>query len=294
MSLRNLEIFAEVCQHMNMSRAAEKLYISQSSVSQAIAELEKQYQVKLFERLSRKLYLTDAGKELLFYANQMVHLIKQIDRKMQDMSSTELIRIGACTTIAFYLMNPLLDRFQEICPAVRATVEVGNSSQLEQKILNSQLDLAFVQDISNAKEMSRECALADHLVLVCHKDHPLADKEVSEEALDGLSFVAREPGSGTRRLLDHIFSQKGIVPEYAWVCNSIASMKDAVLHKRGICLLSQHLVHEELEQGQMAEIRVKGREFNRRFFLIRHKDKYKTREIEAFIELCRERETDYT
>ncbi|MCQ4637167.1 LysR family transcriptional regulator [Anaerovorax odorimutans] len=288
MSLRNLEIFAEVCKHMNMSRAAEHLYISQSSVSQAIGELEKQYQVRLFERLSKKLFLTDAGGQLLSYARQILYLTEQMEARMHDISGAEQLRIGACTTVGFYFMNPLLDKYQELCPQVRTMVEVGNSSQLEKKILDAQLDLAFVQDITHAKEVTRESSLADRLILICRSDHPLADKEIDEEKLDGQPFVAREAGSGTRRLLEEIFAKKGIAPQYAWICNSIASMKDAVIHGRGICLLSEHLVKQELQEGSLAQIQLKNREFKRHFFLICHKNKYKTEGMERFIRLCRQ------
>lgn len=292
MSLRNLEIFTAVCQHMNMSRAAEHLYISQSSVSQSIGELEKQYQVKLFERLSKRLYLTDAGKELLSYANQILYLADLMDEKMKGISSCEWLRIGACTTVGFFLMNPLLDQYQEICPAVRTTVEVGNSSQLEEKILNAQLDLAFVQDISHAKDVVRESALADQLVLVCSKDHPLAGKEVAAAELEGQAFVVREAGSGTRRLLEDILAKSSVTPRYSWICNSIASMKDAVLHGRGVSLLSVHLVNQELKSGQLGEIRIRNCELERHFYLIRHKNKFKTRGMADFITLCKENTTE--
>lgn len=288
MSLRNLEIFSEVCKHMNMSRAAEYLYISQSSVSQAIGELERQYQVKLFERLSKKLYLTDAGRELLTYVRQILYLTEQMEEKMHDISSSERLRVGACTTVGFYFMNPLLDRYKELCPHVRTMVEVGNSSQLERKILDSQLDLAFVQDITRAKEVTRESSLADRLILICRNDHPLAGQEVEAETLDGQPFVAREAGSGTRRLLEELLAAKGVAPEYAWICNSITSMKDAVMHGRGICLLSEYLVEEELKAGTLAQIRLCGRELKRHFYLICHKNKFKTNGMARFIELCRQ------
>lgn len=288
MSFRNLEIFAEVCKYMNMSRAAEHLYISQSSVSQAIGELEKQYQVKLFERLSKKLYLTGAGRELLTYVRQILYLNEQIEEKMSDLSGSERLRIGACTTVGFYFMNPLLDRYQALCPQVRTMVEVGNSSQLERKILDAQLDLAFVQDITRAKEVTRESALADRLILICRKDHPLAEKEVEPEALLGQPFVAREAGSGTRRLLEELLASNGAAPEYAWICNSITSMKDAVMHGRGICLLSEYLVEEELKNGELAQIRICGRELRRHFYLICHKNKFKTEGMNRFIDLCRQ------
>lgn len=288
MSLRSLEIFSEVCKHMNMSRAAEHLYISQSSVSQAIGELEKQYQVRLFERLSKKLYLTKAGEEMLSYVRQILYLTEQMEEKMKDISGGEQLRIGACTTVGFYFMNPLLDLYQEHCPQVQVTVEVGNSLQLEKKLLDSQLDMAFVQDIGHAKEVTRESALADRLVLICRSDHPLAGMEVEEEALYGQLFVAREEGSGTRRLLEEFFSARGVSPQYSWICNSIASMKDAVLHGRGICLLSEHLAEKELNEGSFSQIKIRDWEFRRHFYLICHKNKYKTDGLEQFITLCRQ------
>ncbi len=288
MSLRNLEIFSQVCQYMNMSRAAEYLHISQSSVSQAIAELEREYQVRLFERLSKKLYLTKEGKTLLFYAVQILQLTEQMDEHMKEEKSAEHIRIGACTTVGAYFMNPLVDQYQQACPQTMISVEVGNSSMLERKLLSSQLDLAFVQDIGEGKALAKECSLEDRLIFVCRCDHPLAGKTLAVSQLEGQHFVVREEGSGSRRLLDDLLLKNGVTAEYTWVCNNISSMKDAVLHGRGLCLLSEHLVQEELQKGELAQIHIKGKPLKRHFHLICHKNKFKTPGMEYFVKISRE------
>ena len=145
MTIRNLEIFCEVCRSMNMSKAAQALLISQSSVSQAVAALEKEYRVTLFERLNHSLYLTDAGKDLLFLSHQVLKTIEQLDRRMSDSAYETKLRLGVSTTLGNCLIHPLLAAYRQNFPEGRISVEMANTKTLEKKLLTAKMDIALAR-----------------------------------------------------------------------------------------------------------------------------------------------------
>ena len=288
MTFRDLEIFAEVCKQMNMSEAARKLFISQSSVSQSISALEKEYGVKLFERLSKKLYLTPQGETLLLYANQHLSDFEQINLQMKSAGNLSFIRVGASTTIGYHLIHSLVDKYEDLYPEVKVKVEIGNSSALEQKVLTSGLDLAIVQGTFLSKDLVYSPALDDELVLVCCPEHPLAGRTVSIQELAQEEFVGREQGSGTQKLLEDVFHAANKSLETRWICSNVDSIKQAVKKKKGIALLSNYLIQDELQREELSIIHLKDHKFYRKFHITTHKDKYKTNYLESFHHLCME------
>lgn len=287
MTIRYLEIFVEVCNQMSMSKAAQKLYISPSSISQAISELENEYNTKLFERLSKKLYLTSHGKELLFHAKQLLYDLEQMNLKMRNLSYQGIVRIGASTTIGYKLIYPILEKFQNLYPSVKVQVEIGNSSHIEQKILSYDLDIAIIQMDSPCCELTYIDFLDDKLMLVCHPENPLAGQTVRINQLCSEPIIAREHGSRTQKMIQDVFDESHITPNITWVCKSIDSIKEAVKHNKGIALLSQYVIQDELKNGKIAKVNLKESNFIRKFYISYHKNKHLTEYINSFITLCR-------
>ena len=297
MTFRDLEIFVEVCNQMSMSKAAQKLYISPSSISQAISELEKKYNTKLFERLSKKLYLTSHGNELLFHAKQLLYDLEQMNLKMRNLSYQGLIRIGVCTTIAYKLIYPILEEFQNLYPSVNIQVEIGNSYYIERKILSSDLDVAIIQMDSPCSQLTYVDFLDDILVFVCQSENPLAGQTIKIEKLSSEQIIAREHGSRTQKMLQDAFDKVHIIPNVEWICKSIDSVKEAIKHNKGIALLSQYVIQDELKNGEIAKINLKEYNFTRKFYISYHKNKHLTEYINSFIMLCnsiKERENPFS
>ena len=121
MTIRYLEIFVEVCKQMNMSKAAQSLMISQSSVSQAVAALEKEYGTILFERLNHSLYLTKAGEQMLYLSSQVLKSVSQMEKTMKLGNTVPTLNIGVCTTIGSCLLHPLLAAYRKRCGAVHVS-----------------------------------------------------------------------------------------------------------------------------------------------------------------------------
>lgn len=286
MTIRSLEIFVGVCRYMNMSKAAENMMISQSSVSQAISSLEKEYQVRLFERLNHSLYLTAAGKEMLYLATQVLKNIELLDTKMSDSSFQNTLNLGVCSTIGSCLIHPLLEYYKNLHQEASVIVEMNNSKNLEKKILSAKLDLAIVQRTKPSPYLEYLPVLEDELVVICWKEHPLAGHEVELQDLKDELFIRREKGSGTELLIQNAFSSFGIPIKTGWVCNSIATVKEAVLHKAGIAVLSKYLVPKNVEQNKLSFIKITNYDFTRQFDLIFHKDKIHDVCFQNFVNAC--------
>ena len=271
MTVRYLEIFTEVCRQMSMSKAARALMISQSSVSQAVKALEQEYGVLLFERLNHTLYLTPAGEKLLYLATQVLKSIDKLNAAMLDAPQT--LNIGSCNTVY---------------PKVHVSAEISNTQTLTEKILNGRLDLAIIPETMRQEDFNYLPFFEDDIVVICHPAHPLAWQTVQLPALQQEVFVGREIGSATESLLKNIFDKHGFTLKIDCVCNSTASVKQAVRHKMGIAVISRYLVKRELAEHTLACINVSGNVFTRRFALIYHKDKLLTGEFTDFTAFCRQ------
>lgn len=290
MNLRQLNIFTEVCREMNMSRAAKNLYISQSSVSQVIQELEQEYRVRLFDRLAKKIYLTGEGQKLLFHASQVLYAAGQLSRCMEGLAGKETLRIGAATTVGACLLHPLVNRFHQEHPQTEISAEIANSGLLKEKILSAKLDMAILQGTPDSDEIEAVPVFEDSLIFVCPKGHPFEGKEIPVQELSGSRFVLREEGSGTRKLLESFFLGNGLELRCGWVCPGIHETKQAVMEGRGLSLLSGHVISGELREGRLGTFQIRGMTLTRPFSLIWHRDKYRTGSMEDFKCLCQNQE----
>lgn len=286
MTIRNLEIFEEVCRCMNMSKAAQNLLISQSSVSQVVSSLEKEYNTILFERLNHTLYLTDSGKELLFLSHQVLKTIDQLENRMKDSAYKKKLKLGVSTTIGDCLIYPLLDDYENQYGSMPISVEMGNTKSMEKKLLTAKMDMAIIQRTSLSPFLRYIPFLEDRMAVVCWKDHPFNGKTISLEELKGENLVAREKGSGTQMLIDSIFTEHRLSLKKSWVCMGSDSVKKAVSNKAGIAVISRSLVTDELNRGLLGEIYINNQEFIRWFDLVYHKDKMQDEEFKRFLKFC--------
>nr|MDD6336254.1 LysR family transcriptional regulator [bacterium] len=286
MTLRHLEIFIAVAEHGGMSAAANALYIAQPTVSQAIAELERQYGLKLFERFARKLHLTSAGQDLLGYARHILSSVNEMDRQMRYSAGRPTLKVGATITVATCLLPGILCRFESVHPYYRAEAWVGNTRNIEARVLSSQLDIGFVEGETHSPDIRSTPVTKDELILVCAPNHPLAGHALLEaDALAGQDFVLREPGSGTRALFENYLSNHHIHVREKWVCNNSEAIKNAVMGGQGMTVISRLLVREELTHGKLIHIPLEE-ELMRHFSLIHHKNKYISPALSALMEAC--------
>ncbi len=280
MTIRHLRIFIAVAENKKMSLAAKKLYITQPTVSQAIRELEEHYGVQLFERLSKKLFITEAGKYLLFHAKNLVSQYDYLELSMKENYQRESLKIGASLTVGAILLSDILNDLEKIDPNLDTFAYVNNTSVIEQKLLESSLDVAIVEGKVKSHDLISIPMIDDYLVLVCGVDHTLANKkEVHLGDLENQKFVVREKGSGTREILDDFLKFHNLHVKIVWVANSPDTIKHAIINNGCLALMPMRVMQKDIEDHKMNVISNTTDEWNRYFSLVYHKDKNMTDSI---------------
>lgn len=287
MTLRHLKIFIRVADSGSMTAAAEALYISQPTVSQAIAELEDYYGVKLFDRLSRRLYITETGKRLLSYARHITALFDEMEKSMRNPDNSGIIKIGASITVGTYLLPKLVNEFANRYPSLQIKAFTKNTKDIETLIIQNAIDFGVIEGIVHTPDIVSNSFMDDELVLVCGRSHPLFEAEsISPFDLGKLNFIVREQGSGTRELFENIMAANDIKWHLAWECNGSDSLKTAAVNGIGVAVVSKLLVEDEVKAGTLSIIKPAGLDFKRKFSIIYHKNKYLTDAMKAFFDLC--------
>ena len=295
MTLRHMRIFASVCENgCNTTKAAESMHMTQPAVSLAIRELEQYYGVTLFDRIGRRLRLTEAGQRFLEYAFHISSLFENMEKGMRDWDSFGLLRVGASITIGSQFLPNYVKVFYNRYPGTEVRVLVASSDELEQKILNSELDFALIEGVAHHPSIFSEEYMEDHLTVICPANGLLQNGQIlTVEEFKQQKFLLREPGSGTREVFDRAAESAGFSVQPVWEAMSTTALVNAVINGLGIAVLPHRMVTGPLEKGLISTVRVEGMDFRRRFHIIWHKEKYLTTSAKAFIDLCRNYETDY-
>lgn len=288
MTLRHLKIFVTVCELGTVTAAGEKLYIAQPSVSLAISELEAYYGVKLFDRISKRLYITETGRQFLHYATHVVALFDEMEQGIKDWDSIGTLRIGASITIGNYLMPKYVKAFEATHSKIKVQVIIDNSEKIEDYILNNKIDLGLIEGHVHSSYIQKEDFMKDRLVLICSRNHPFSSqKEIEVEDLKDEAFILREKGSAGREIFEGMMEASGIKVIPSWESVSTQAIVRAVSENLGISILPYLLVKDHLERHELISCDIAGYPLQRTFTLIYHKHKYLTQGTKDFIELCK-------
>jgi DNA-binding transcriptional LysR family regulator len=286
MTIRYLKIFVTVADCKSMTAASEALFISQPTVSQAISELENYYGIKLFDRLSKKLYITENGKHLLSYARHIIALYEEMELSLKDPEKSGAMKIGASVTIGADLLPQLVNEFEVTRPDVSVSAVIKNTTEIENLIIKNDIDFALVEGIVHNSSIVSKPYIDDELVLVCGKSHPLYDSgSISISGLVKYDFVVREQGSGTRELFESAMVANSVNWKQKWECAGSDVLKSAAVHGIGIAVISKRLVDAEVKAGEISIIRVQGIDLKRKFSIVYHKNKYITETMKAFFDI---------
>ena len=178
MNIRHLRLFVTVVDAGSMTGAAKKLFITQPSVSQTIRELESYYDVKLFERLSKKLYLTREGEELLSYARHIVASFDKMEQKMRQAVKNSTIKIGASITVGTCILSQLTTQFIDSNPGIKIESVVDNTTIVEDMVLKSKLDFGLVEGPIHSPDIVCKPFMDDELIIICGNEHPFNGKGI--------------------------------------------------------------------------------------------------------------------
>lgn len=295
MTIRHLAIFRAICENgCNTTRAAETLHMTQPAVSLALRELEQYYGITLFERIGRRLLITQGGQRLLDYAVHILALYDDMEKSMRSWDATGVIRVGASITIGSQFLPSYIKAFQALQPGIRVQALVMPTDILEQKLMQNELDFALVEGAVHEENIVSEAYMEDELIVVCPADGAFAPGEViSVDTFKKQSFLLREQGSGTREVFDRAIAQAGFSVSPTWEAMSTTALVNAVASGLGVAVLPRRMVQGAIAKRLVVPICVENLYFRRRFHIIFHRQKRLSSSAKAFLELCRHYEEDY-
>ena len=269
-----LKVFHTVAKRLNFTKAADELCITQPAVSKHIQEIENYFQLKLFDRNGTKIKLTEAGEILLQYTNQIFTLYGNLEFELNTLNERHngKLRIGASTTIAQYVLPPLLADFHKKFADITVTLIINNTEQIEQALQNKDIDFGIIEGQSKNTSFKYTEFIKDEIVLVANSNHPSAKKELIQmDELMKTPLLIREPGSGTLEVIAHAlkpFDIKLSQLNTEMQLGSTESIKSYLLHSDCMAFLSIHSILKELKNKEVTIIDVNGLTIERDFHFI--------------------------
>lgn len=257
-TLHQLRLFQSLGTHLSYTRVAEELFLTQPAVSIQIKRLEESVGMPLVEQMGKKLFLTEAGRELFEASRDVLDRLRVLNEDMIGMERGVKgpIKLSAITT-AKYFMPHLLGVFVRDYPEVEPRLTITNQARVVERLENNLDDLVIMGTLPENMDLVAEYFLDNPLVVVAHPDHPLVGKKniplarIAEER-----FLAREPGSGTRAARTRLFAEHGLAANVYMELGSSEAIKQAVMAGLGISVLSRHNLALELETGLLAVLDV--------------------------------------
>ncbi len=289
MTLRHLRIFLTVCETGSMTGAANRLFTAQPSISLAIREMEEYYGVKLFDRISKKLFLTESGRRVLEYARHIIALFDEMEQEVRNPDMSGTLRVGTSITVGTFLLPGYVKELTRLYPELQVEARIENSNNIEQCVLSNEIDLGVIEGIAHSRYISSESFRGDRLTFVCPPGHRFAGLgDVKLGDLQGENFILREKGSAGREIFDGLAAAHELDIRIAWQSTSNQAIIHGVAEGFGISVLPAFLAAEAVERGMIAEFAVEGLSMERKFSVIYHKNKFLARGARELIRLFKE------
>ncbi|MCI8869467.1 MAG: LysR family transcriptional regulator [Lawsonibacter sp.] len=288
MTIRHLRIFIAVVDHQTMNAASRALHIAQPSISQAIAEMERYYGIRLFDRLSRRLYLTDTGQRLLPYARYIVSTYDTMDLELKNAAANSTVRLGSTIVFATCFLPEIAWRLQAPPLPIQTNITITNTKTVESLLLNSELDLGVVEGVISHPDIISTHLLTDRLYLICGQRHKFYGKSITMEDLQGETVISRESYSFLRNYFDQLAREHNVAYQESWRCSGNEAILSAVRSGHGVTLVSSILVANELKSGEFYAIPIKDVSLSRKFSLVYHKNKFLYPALQKTIRVCTE------
>jgi len=294
MADRRLQVFHAVAKHLSFTKAAEALFMTQPAVTFQIRQLEEHFNTRLFDRAHGRISLTAAGAMALEYAERILGLSAELDTRMKEISGQVAgpLLIGASTTIAEFLLPQILGEFKSRNPAVVPRLFVANSEAVQNRIAERTLDLGFIEGESHLPSLATDVCCDDELQVVCAPSHPLAkQKAATPGELAEHAYISREPGSGTREVIDSYLQKAGVPPDSLQVVMEMGSpeaLKGLVATGLGFAIMSRAIAAKEIQLGQLVQIPLSPR-LKRHLSVVYAKERFHSRLVNAFVQFAKER-----
>ena len=269
-TLRQLRVFEAVARQLSFSRAAAELHLTQPAVSMQVKQLEAQAGLALFERLGKKVFLTEAGAELHQHSRVVAQQLRDAEEALaarRGLSQGRLVITMVST--AKYLVPPLLARFLKQHPGVTVKLSANNREVVLKQLADNEVDLAIMGRLPQGMEAVAEPFARHPHVIIAAPNHPLAkQRRIPLARLAKETFLIREPGSGTRGLLERLFAEHRLPLNVSMEMASNETIKQAVQAGMGISLLSLHTIGLELKTRRLAVLDIRGLPLVRDWYVV--------------------------
>jgi len=286
LNLHRLWIFMQVVECGGFSAAAQKLYMSQPSVSNQVRQLERSLHATLIDRSGARIRPTAEGDVLMEYARRVFLLADEAVSAIQQVSGLKTGRlvVGGTTTVGTYLLPQLLAGFRREHPGVECDIYVGNAVQVMKHLVDGEIGLAVFAGKPTATQLVMVPILSERLVLVTAPDHPLAGKTVAPAELAEERFLLRERGSSTRDEAEEALEQWDLVTVQRSEMWGPETLKQSVSAGLGVALISEHAVQHELRDGRLGTIEVEPALPSRPIVVAQRRDRLLSPAERTFVE----------
>ncbi len=285
-TLRQLEVFAEVLKSGSTTQASQMLALSQSAVSAALSDLEGQLGVQLFDRVGKRLVVNEHGR--LLYPRVVGLLEQAVEVEQLFKEDNGAIRVYASSTIGNYILPEMIAHYRRDFPTLPLEMSVGNSQDVINAVADFRVDIGLIEGPSHMTELVTEPWLEDELVVFAPPTAPLLQQPVTLESLAQQNWILREKGSGTREIVDYLLLSH--LPQFhlGMELGNSEAIKHAVRHGLGISCLSRRVIAEQLDTGSLVEVPVPLPRLVRTLYRIHHRQKHISNALQRFLKYCDE------
>ncbi|HEY9648791.1 MAG TPA: LysR substrate-binding domain-containing protein [Chroococcidiopsis sp.] len=268
-TLHQLKVFEATARHGSFTRAAEELFLTQPTVSMQVKQLTKAVGLPLFEQVGKRLYLTDAGRELFSTCQEVFTQLDQLEMKVADLKGMKQGKLKlAVITTAKYFMPRLLGPFCQLYPGIDVSLIVTNHERVIDRLANNQDDLYVMSQLPEHLDIVSRPFLDNPLVVVAPSSHPLTkETNITLKRLSEELFIMREPGSGTRSAFQKMLDAEKLEVKVRLELGSNEAIKQAIAGGLGLSVLSRHTLTPDT-QSELAVLDVQGFPIHRQWYVV--------------------------
>lgn len=290
MTFRHLKIFIKVYQTESITRAAEAMHMTQPTITRAIQELENHYSRQLFERIHRRLYVTEAGKQLYNMAVRVVSSWEQLEDTMKKWDDNGVIRVGAGITLGCTLLPRVLSDYHALRPQVTLRSIVTDKARLQNMLLHNEIEFALIEGEPDDPLLKKVLIGTDRMVLIVPASHPLCDKEIiTIQDIAKQPIIVTEPGSASRIFLENLFSVHGMHFDPVMENESMPGVIQAVRAGIGISMIPQKMVALHGSTDTIKEKVMSYEVLTRNNYIVWNESKFISSSFEDFINIVKAR-----
>jgi DNA-binding transcriptional LysR family regulator len=289
-NLNQLRVFHEAARAGSFTGAAKKLFITQPAVTAQMKAFEEQCGLKLFKKKGRRLYLTDEGTALHEVVRRVFECEREVEAVIEELKELKrgLLRLGTSKAYARYFMPSLISAFRETYPHIKVYLDEGSSLDIMRSLLNLKNEVAVIAKVEENPAVTLLPFKQDRLLLILPPDHRLAEKKsVAVEDLTEDPMIMKEAGSGTRKQVNDLFGEKGLIPNVLMETSNTEFIKQLVQRGEGISFLVEEAVAAEIRDKRLATASLAGHQPVLDVSIAYLKDQHLSRPARAFVEMLK-------